>query len=596
MIERQFVWAATLAIVVAGAAVYLEQLGFYFTDVDTFSLIATSRLHSLDELASIFTSPMMKGQLPNALFFRPFSSLSWGVDELVWGFNPLGFHLTDLAIHLVNAVLLFRLLRGTARWQVRASGSVDGITRGDLEAMVAGVLFAIHPIAAETVPAIARRPDLWFGFFALLALHFALRSLRSGGGRNRLGIAVCCVLGLASKDSAVIVLPLVGAYVYCFSEAADLRARLSSCLRVCAFPLVAVVSYVAARGLVLGGLGGYESAFGFAFASVLKTSASVFLCAAVLPGQLDACTPAAWPWVALGLGVFAVASALRLAPERTGPVARRIAFAWICLASFFALYLVTRTVALTRTIYVLLPFLSIWIGWALVEGISFIRSLGSREAGSPTQRLAGAALAVFGFFLVGAMVHAGWRGQVLDEWRAQGELSRQIVASVDGSIASVAPGSVVYTVNLPFKLGDPEPRMRDHPILTDYSLQGWADLVHPRRRLTIVGLTRLRIDANDPAAVTSTVSFDPATRRLVSEVGPRARVEAFERQRRWGRVHPLRVVSHDAGDAGSRLEIELEPEAFGHEPVVFWVYSGDRVVLVQNEAFVISHPGTETGS
>ncbi|MBC8342341.1 MAG: hypothetical protein H8E63_11860, partial [Proteobacteria bacterium] len=157
MIERQFFWAGALAIIFAGLVVYVEQLGFYFTDVDTFSLIATSRFHSFDEFMSIFTSPMMKGHLPNALFFRPFASLTWGVDELIWGMNPLGYHLTDLLIHLANSSLLFQLQRRTARFQAGVSKAPDGISLGDAEVLVAGGLLEDHPGAVETRSAIAPR-------------------------------------------------------------------------------------------------------------------------------------------------------------------------------------------------------------------------------------------------------------------------------------------------------------------------------------------------------------------------------------------------------------------------------------------------------
>ena len=587
MIERQFALAGAIAIVFAGLAVYVEQLGFYFTDVDTFSLIATSRFHSFDEFLSIFTSPMMKGQLPNALFFRPFSSLTWGVDELIWGMNPLGYHLTGLLIHLANCLLLFRLMRRTARWQARSADSSIGIARSDVEALVAAILFAIHPIAVETVPAIARRPDLLFGFFALLGLNFGLRFLRFEAGRDRIAIALCCVLGLASKDSAVIVLALVGAFAFCFSESETLRDRILFCVRVCWVPLLAVALYIGARTLVLGGLGGYESAFGLA--SVVKTSSLVFLCAFAIPGQLDSCTPDAAPWAALLLVAFVALTAVRLFAERSSPAARRVAFAWLCLALFFVLYMATRTVALTRTIYALIPFLCLPIAWATVDGLSFAKSIGQRLIESPGLALTRCALFIVTAFLVGALSLGAARGQYVDEWRAMGELTREVVDSIESSIESVAPGSVVYTVNFPFKVGNPAPRLRDHPILTDYSLQGWADLAHPKRKLYIVGLTRTRMSLNDPADLSSDVSFDPATARLVSQVGPKATLEAFDRKRRWGREHPLQVVSHEEGPVGSRLELELLPQAFAREPIAFWIYSGDRVELRRREAFRVSN-------
>jgi len=593
VIERPFGAAAATAIVFVALAVYVEQLGFYFTDVDTFSLIATSRLHSFDDFLSIFTSPMMKGQLPNALFFRPLTSLTWGVDELIWGLNPLGYHLTDLVVHVVNCLLLFRLVRRTARWQRGGEEQGDRITRGDVEAFVAGIVFAIHPIAMETVPAIARRPDLLFGLFTLLALNSALSYLQHERRGSVLAIAACCVLGLASKDSAVVVLALVGAFGFCFSESTSLPDRLKQCVRLCLVPLVAVAVYVGARALVLGGLGGYETAFGFDLESVVKTSSLVFICAMAIPGQLDSCSAQSAPPMLIFLAVLGAASVLRLRDAPTGPSARRVAFAWLGLALFFALFAATRTVALTRTIYVLVPLLSMYLAWVLVDGLAVVRDAHGRSVDGGVVTVASrVVLAVIGIALAGSMLHSAWRGQYLEEWKGMGELTREVVDSVEDVMQDVPPGSVVYTVNLPFKVSDPAPRLRDHPILTDYSLQGWVDLAHPKHKLYIVGLTRLRIALQDPADLPSQVDFDAERSRLAIAIGSDASVEAFDRKRRWGREHPLREISHSKSTEGSRLEIELLPEAFERKPVWFWVYSGDRVVLAASDGFHVSHrPG-----
>ena len=100
-----------------------------------------------------------------------------------------------------------------------------------------------HPITAETVPAIARRPDLLFCFFQLLALCFVFRYLRGAKRRDLGATALCCVLAIASKDSAIIVTAIVGAYVFCFSKAETFQARLLDCVRCCFPALLGVALY-----------------------------------------------------------------------------------------------------------------------------------------------------------------------------------------------------------------------------------------------------------------------------------------------------------------------------------------------------------------
>ncbi|MFT5443382.1 MAG: hypothetical protein ACI8W3_002431 [Myxococcota bacterium] len=591
--DRQFQLASASAIVFACLFVYVDQLGFYFTDVDSFSLIATSRFHSFDEFLSIFTSPMMKGQLPNALFWRPLSSVTWGIDELIWGLNPLGYHLTDLVIHIVNCLLLFTLVRKTARWQSRnetGDPSEGGLARGDVEALVVALLFAIHPIAVESVSAIARRPDLLFGTFSLLALNATQRYLEFEKTRGIAVIALCCVLGLASKDSAVITLALIGAFVFCFAESTTFKDRLLICVRVCIGPLVAVALYIGLRALVLDGLGGYESAFGLDFGSVVKTSLFVFLSAFAVPGHLDFVGPNRAPLLLVFAVLLGATCAVRLLKEWAGPQARRVAFATLCVALFFALYMVTRTAALTRTIYSLLPFFCMLVGWGLVDTIALVREFGARSRDASVATLtARVVLGTVWIGLVALVLQATWRGTYVEEWRGMGELTRDVVDSLENSIHRVAAGSVVYTINLPFKVSDPAPRLRDHPIVTDYSLQGWADLAHPEKQLYIVGLTKLRIFLDDPADLESQISYDPIRSRIDIQIGSEGSVEAFWQQKRWGRMHPVRDVTDEAARKEGRLSVELLPVAYDRKPIAFWVYAGDEVTVQKNQAWTVAH-------
>ncbi len=88
--------------------------------------------------------------------WHPLTWLSHMLDVQLFGMHPAGHHLTNLLLHIANAMLLFLLLRGTtgALWR---------------SALVAA-LFAVHPLHVESVAWVAERKDVLSTFFGLLSL------------------------------------------------------------------------------------------------------------------------------------------------------------------------------------------------------------------------------------------------------------------------------------------------------------------------------------------------------------------------------------------------------------------------------------------
>jgi hypothetical protein len=84
------------------SAIYLPDLGHGFVK-DDYGWIAASRVRSLPELAHLYTT--------NVGFYRPLVSTTFAVDEAIWGVNPVGYALTNVALFLADAVLLFLLAR-----------------------------------------------------------------------------------------------------------------------------------------------------------------------------------------------------------------------------------------------------------------------------------------------------------------------------------------------------------------------------------------------------------------------------------------------------------------------------------------------------
>ncbi|HEY7425815.1 MAG TPA: tetratricopeptide repeat protein [Gemmataceae bacterium] len=121
--------------------------------------------------------------------WHPLTSISLQLDCQLYGLKPYGFHVTNLVLHAVNAVLLFLLLR-------RMTGALWR------SAIVAG-FFAVHPLHVESVAWVSERKDVLSGFFWMLTLWaYAGYAARPGWGRYLL-VVLLFALGLMAKPMLV---------------------------------------------------------------------------------------------------------------------------------------------------------------------------------------------------------------------------------------------------------------------------------------------------------------------------------------------------------------------------------------------------------
>ncbi len=124
--------------------------------------------------------------------YRPLRFVSLAIDWTLGGGSPLVFHLTNVLLHALNALLLWRLLLALG---------LPGTT-----AALAAVLFVAHPIQTEAVAYISGRKDLLCAFFYLLALHAFAHGARARGRRRAIDGALFFLSGLAaflSKEMAL---------------------------------------------------------------------------------------------------------------------------------------------------------------------------------------------------------------------------------------------------------------------------------------------------------------------------------------------------------------------------------------------------------
>lgn len=125
--------------------------------------------------------------------YRPVTTLSFFLDTALWGSIPAGFHLTSLLLHLINVLLLYRIVAFLFNWRT---------------ALTAALIFGLHPVNSEAVAAIAYRSDLLVTFFVLAGSWAWISLRRQMPGRALALCAAAYGLALFSKETAIL-FPLV---------------------------------------------------------------------------------------------------------------------------------------------------------------------------------------------------------------------------------------------------------------------------------------------------------------------------------------------------------------------------------------------------
>jgi hypothetical protein len=129
---------------------------------------------------------------------RPLLKLTYALNASL-ALEPLGFRLVNVAIHAINATLVW--------WLLRERGLRAGLPALDAEraALLAALLFALHPVQTEAVTYISGRSSSLAACFCLLSVYCWVRSEQSVAWLS--ACAATFLAAVASKETAL-VLPL----------------------------------------------------------------------------------------------------------------------------------------------------------------------------------------------------------------------------------------------------------------------------------------------------------------------------------------------------------------------------------------------------
>jgi len=176
-----------LAVGLCAGVVYLGALWNQFALDDLPIIVTNPSVAHPSGIWRAFAAPYWPPDL-GARLYRPLVIATFAFDRLVD--SAAWFHLVNLLWHAAASVAVAALAR---RW-------TDETGAG---ALVAGMLFAVHPVHVEAVANVVGRAELMAGLFTVLAVYAALVRERVGWS------AAAWALGLLCKENAAVAPALI---------------------------------------------------------------------------------------------------------------------------------------------------------------------------------------------------------------------------------------------------------------------------------------------------------------------------------------------------------------------------------------------------
>ncbi len=193
--SRSDLWVALLLIAVT-LTIYSNSLhnDFVFDDI---SNIVNNPL-----LTNLRNVPAILGLGTGKPLYRPIRHLSYALDFFFSGLNPVAYHISNIIYHAVASFLVFLI--------------VAALTKDRRTALMAGLLFAVHPVQTDSVTYLSGRRDILCGLFFFAGFYAYVR-YRQTGRRGYLGGAlIAYILSIFSKEMGV-TLPVMFFLYDCFA-------------------------------------------------------------------------------------------------------------------------------------------------------------------------------------------------------------------------------------------------------------------------------------------------------------------------------------------------------------------------------------------
>jgi tetratricopeptide (TPR) repeat protein len=197
-------WLAPGLVFLAAVVVYLPSLSgeFIWNDPD---YVTKPALRSVAGLGRIWT------ELGATEQYYPLLHTFFWIQQRFFGYDPLWYHAVNVLLHAACAALLVLVVRRLFRPDDGMAGKAGGrfvgpSARSNAVALLAGLIFAVHPVYVESVAWVSEQKNtfslLWYLLAALAYLRF-----QEARARKWYVLATACFLAAILAKSVTATLP-----------------------------------------------------------------------------------------------------------------------------------------------------------------------------------------------------------------------------------------------------------------------------------------------------------------------------------------------------------------------------------------------------
>ncbi|MCX5910067.1 MAG: hypothetical protein NTY64_23550 [Deltaproteobacteria bacterium] len=158
-------------------------------------------------IPQFFVDPKMgSGLLKDSGSYRPLLMITFGLNYAMGGLNVFGYHLANFVLHVLCALLVYFLVLFFLQNTImeRGAGSIEN----QMAALLAALIFAVHPVQTESVTYITGRSSSLITFF-FLASFLAYVHYGDNGRKAYLAFSAASYGAALLVKEAAVTLPVI---------------------------------------------------------------------------------------------------------------------------------------------------------------------------------------------------------------------------------------------------------------------------------------------------------------------------------------------------------------------------------------------------